>query len=133
MNVMSGLADKVSLFIEHFSVFTVSFVLALVTNWRLALAVLSLAPVLTGSILTAVLVSTVRHWQKACNSAHLNFPCIRIMFEITSEVANFDQRINWITALSEIPTRICARITEVEDQSRIACQKMCKSDNRCYV
>ncbi|KAI0228611.1 ATP-dependent translocase ABCB1 [Lamellibrachia satsuma] len=57
VNVNSGMSDKVCLFIQHLSVFAVSVVMALVTNWRLTLAVLALLPLMTASMIGAVLVN----------------------------------------------------------------------------
>ncbi|KAI0240736.1 ATP-dependent translocase ABCB1, partial [Lamellibrachia satsuma] len=57
VNVNCGMSDKVCLFIQHLSVFAVSVVMALVTNWRLTLAVLALLPLLTASIIGAVLIT----------------------------------------------------------------------------
>ncbi|KAK2167994.1 hypothetical protein NP493_1249g00018 [Ridgeia piscesae] len=53
VNVASGMSDKVSLFIQSFTIFVASFIMALATNWRLSLAAFTLVPFITASILGA--------------------------------------------------------------------------------
>ena len=62
---MSGLSDKVGMFIQQVSVFLVAMCMALVVNWRLSLAVMSLTPLMTAMMIGAVLVS-VKPFQNNC-------------------------------------------------------------------
>ena len=57
VNVMSGMSDKISNFLQNFTVFVVAFIMALATNWRLSLAAFSLVPFIAASVLCAVIVS----------------------------------------------------------------------------
>ena len=57
VNVTSGMSDKVCLFIQSFTVFIASCVMALMTNWRLALVAFALVPLITASIVNIVIVS----------------------------------------------------------------------------
>ena len=56
---MSGLSDKVSIFIQQFSVFLVAMIMAVVVDWRLSLAVMSVTPLMTGAMIAAVVVSVI--------------------------------------------------------------------------
>ncbi|KAK2159081.1 hypothetical protein NP493_1733g00026 [Ridgeia piscesae] len=63
VNVMSGMSDKISNFLQNFTVFVVAFIMALATNWRLSLAAFSLVPFIAAFVLGAGIVtvtSTVR-------------------------------------------------------------------------
>ncbi|KAK2148863.1 hypothetical protein NP493_3121g00002 [Ridgeia piscesae] len=55
VNVMSGMSDKISNFLQNFTVFVVAFIMALATNWRLSLAAFSLVPFIAASVLCAVI------------------------------------------------------------------------------
>ncbi|KAK2181043.1 hypothetical protein NP493_412g00010 [Ridgeia piscesae] len=57
VNVMSGMSDKISNFLQNFTVFVVAFIMALATNWRLSLAAFSLVPFIAAFVLGAVIVS----------------------------------------------------------------------------
>ncbi|KAI0233434.1 Multidrug resistance protein 2 [Lamellibrachia satsuma] len=57
VNIESGMSDKVSLFIQHLSVFVVAIIMALATSWRLSLAVLSLTPLTVVSVISIVIVT----------------------------------------------------------------------------
>ena len=60
VNIMSALSDKVSLFIQQFSVFLVAMIMAVVVDWRLSLAVMSITPLMTGAMIATVVVSVKR-------------------------------------------------------------------------
>ena len=54
--IQSGIGDKVAIFLQSFTTFIASFVIAFVFNWKLALAVSVVLPILAmmGTLLTKV-------------------------------------------------------------------------------
>jgi ABC-type multidrug transport system fused ATPase/permease subunit len=55
--IQSGIGDKVSLFLQYFSTFLAGFVIGYITNWKLALVVSVMLPLLS---LMAALIAKVK-------------------------------------------------------------------------
>ena len=55
--IQSGIGDKVALFLQYFSTFVTGFIIGYVTNWKLALVVSVMLPLLS---LMAALIAKVK-------------------------------------------------------------------------
>ena len=69
--IQSGIGDKVALFLQYFSTFVAGFVIGYVTNWKLALVVSVMLPILS---LMAALIAKVKTTNpyRASNNAFLS-------------------------------------------------------------
>lgn len=57
--IQSGIGDKVALFLQYFTTFLAGFVIGYATNWKLALVVSVMLPILTVMAATIAKVSIV--------------------------------------------------------------------------
>ena len=56
--IQSGIGDKVALFLQYFSTFVAGFIIGYATNWKLALVVSVMLPILSAM---AALIAKVKH------------------------------------------------------------------------
>ena len=57
--IQSGIGDKVALFLQYFSTFIAGFVIGYATNWKLALVVSVMLPIL--SVMAGIIAKVVNY------------------------------------------------------------------------